>query len=530
MNNINENEFFRQATLRICSSLNIDISLGRCFEYLQKFMPAAGLLLGLYDDDKNVLRNISHAGSGDLKIASVIPMPDELWGKIRKEWTKEPETAIFNDLDLEEDHIRKILTLFLPMDTSFLIMDLELDEKRIGGVMLYAEGKNRFQKEHSRLVSMLHEPFAIALSNILKHQEVLELKELLADDNQYLHRQLRKISGDRIVGSEFGLKHVMDMVRQVAAMDSPVLLLGETGSGKEVVANALHASSRQRHGPFIKINCGAIPEGLLDSELFGHEKGAFTGAVTRKRGRFERAHNGTMFLDEIGELPLPAQVRLLRVLQNHEIERVGGSATISVNVRIISATHRDLSKMVQQGEFREDLWFRLNVFPLEIPSLRERKEDIPALVHHFIERKAKELKLNFVPGLAFGAIERLKSYHWPGNVREVENAVERAIIQSAASKTKMLEFMDLSASQTRGSSETCETNGISETHEKNLLYSQENCLTMDQAVAEHIEKALKISHGKIEGERGAAELLGLHPSTLRGRMRKLGIVFGRKTN
>ena len=242
------------------------------------------------------------------------------------------------------------------------------------------------------------------MSKALEHQEIIRLKDMLADDNRYLFDELRSASGDEIIGSDFGLKAVMRMVQQVAPLDSPVLLLGETGTGKEVIANAIHYSSPRKDGPFIKVNCGAIPETLLDSELFGHEKGAFTGAISQKRGRFERANKGTIFLDEIGELPAQAQVRLLRVLQTKEIERVGGTTSIPVDIRIISATNRNLQEMIASGRFREDLWFRLNVFPIMIPPLRQRREDIPALVHHFIERKSKELKLTERPVLAPGAI------------------------------------------------------------------------------------------------------------------------------
>ncbi len=220
---------------------------------------------------------------------------------------------------------------------------------------------------------------------------------MLADDNRYLHRELFRLAGDEIVGADFGLKGAMEMVRQVASLNSPVLLLGETGVGKDVIANAIHYSSPRKDGPFVKVNCGAIPETLLDSELFGHEKGAFTGALSQRRGRFERANKGTIFLDEIGELPSQAQVRMLRVLQYKEIERVGGTNPISVDIRLIAATNRDLEEMVRAKQFREDLWFRLNVFPIRIPPLRERREDIPALVRHFIERKSRELRLSALP-------------------------------------------------------------------------------------------------------------------------------------
>jgi transcriptional regulator with GAF, ATPase, and Fis domain len=263
----------------------------------------------------------------------------------------------------------------------------------------------------------------------LKHQKVSQLQAMLEDDNRFLHDQLREISGSNIIGADFGLREVMEKVRRVAPMDSPVLLLGETGVGKEVIAHAIHAASPRMDGPFIKVNCGAIPEHLIDSELFGHERGAFTGAVAQKRGRFERAHGGTIFLDEIGELPPQAQVRLLHVLQNKLIERVGGTTSLEVDIRVISATHRHLREMVTTGQFREDLWFRLNVFPLQIPPLRERIEDIPALLNYFIEKKKRELKLDISVKLNPGSLENLMAYDWPGNVRELINVVERAMIQ-----------------------------------------------------------------------------------------------------
>ncbi len=246
------------------------------------------------------------------------------------------------------------------------------------------EDGNKFEQDHLDWVRMLKEPFLIAMANTLKHREILRINDLLADDNRYLHGELRRRFGDEIVGANFGLRQVMQKARQVAPMDSPVLLLGETGTGKDVVANSIHYASSRSKGPFVSVNCGAIADSLIDSELFGHEKGAFTGALSQKRGRFERAHKGTIFLDEIGELPLKAQVRLLRVLQSREIERVGGVRTIPLDIRIIAATNRNLEQMVAEKTFREDLWFRLNVFPIWIPPLRERPMDIPSLIQHFI--------------------------------------------------------------------------------------------------------------------------------------------------
>jgi len=307
----------------------------------------------------------------------------------------------------------------------------------------------------------------------------------------------------------------MEQVRQVTPLNSQVLLLGETGVGKEVIANAIHYSSPRSNGPLIKVNCGAIPENLLDSELFGHEKGAFTGALAKKRGRFERAHTGTIFLDEIGDLPLAAQVRLLRVLETREIERVGGSETISVDVRIIAATNRNLSQMVQTKEFREDLWFRLNVFPITIPPLRLRKADIPALVNYFIERKVREMKLKYRPVSAPKEMERLQHYDWPGNVRELENTVERELIRQQVKgpndPLRFQNFDDISA--------------VSVSAEP--LFDAENLLKLDEITRIHICRIMEKTNGKIQGDKGAAAILGLHPSTLRHRMRKLGISFGR---
>jgi transcriptional regulator with GAF, ATPase, and Fis domain len=370
---------------------------------------------------------------------------------------------------------------------------------------------DRYTDEHAEIMRIVHEPFAIAMANALRHQEVSKLRDMLADDNRFLQQRLRELAGAEIVGAEFGLKDVMKSVGQVARLDSPVLLYGETGVGKEVIANAIHYSSSRRNGPFIKVNCGAIPETLIDSELFGHEKGAFTGAISQKRGRFERAEAGTIFLDEVGELPPQVQVRLLNVLHNKEIERVGGTKTIPVDIRIISATHRQLEDMVKRGDFREDLWFRLNVFPIIIPPLRQRKEDIPALIYHFIERKGVELKMGDIPTIARGAIERLKAYDWPGNVRELQNIVERALIRSRGGVLRFDNFV--------GSRNDIDTG--SSTEEVMTI------LPLDEINARYIKKALDMAHGKINGTEGAAALLRIHPNTLRKRMDKLGIPYKR---
>jgi len=397
---------------------------------------------------------------------------------------------------------------------SVLVTHLSVQGIRPGNLVIYAEGAGRYTEEHRRLFSMLNEPFTIALSNSLRYDELSRLKDTLTDDLQYLHRRLLGDGDNAIVGKNLGLKTVVDMVKDVAPLDSPVLLLGETGVGKEIVANAIHNMSRRSGGPFIKVNCGAIPETLIDSELFGHEKGSFTGAVARKRGCFERAGGGTIFLDEVAELPLQAQVRMLRVLQEKKIVRVGGGDEIDVDIRIIAATHQNIEEMVAQKQFRADLHYRLNVFPIVIPPLRDRKEDIPGLVHHFIAKKAGELQIHEPPKVSPGAVDALYAYDWPGNVRELENVVERALILN---KGGALDFNEIVWTDTDNPRHVPEA-------EEDIFPS------LDFVVARHIRRALKAADGKVHGPGGAAALLGINPSTLRHRMRKLGLYHGKKSS
>jgi transcriptional regulator with GAF, ATPase, and Fis domain len=505
---IDENEFFRRATMQICSSLDIEIAMWRCMQFLKDFIPADEMYVHLYESSLGAFRTIAGATASEgRKMDRITPLPQE----VRTRVSEFSGMTVINQPELEPS-FQFMLRYYGRADTSALVRLLDVEGKRMGALVLLAQGRDRFTEEHGRLFSLLKEPFAIALSNTLKHQEILRLKDLLADDNRYLHRELLHLSGDEIIGAEFGLKGVMTMVGQVASLSSPVLLLGETGVGKDVIANAIHYSSPRKDGPFIKVNCGAIPETLLDSELFGHEKGAFTGALSQRRGRFERAGQGTIFLDEIGELPPQAQVRMLRVLQYKEIERVGGTSPISVDIRLITATNRNLEEMVKAKGFREDLWFRLNVFPIRIPPLRERKEDIPALVHHFMGRKSRELRLPGPPPLARGVIDRLIAYPWPGNVRELENVIERALILS---KGEPLTFDDLAGVKLEGRSSV-------------PAEKEEQTLKLDEVTSRHIRRVLEMTKGKVHGKGGAAEVLGINPSTLRNRMNQLGIPYGRR--
>jgi transcriptional regulator with GAF, ATPase, and Fis domain len=517
---MDESEFFRQATVKICGILEIEEALVSSLNFLRQEMPVDRMLLELFEDDLNAMRTVAMATPGEgMTVDLLTPMTSEARQEMRQfeeEYLQQPNSAwLIQDDPHGQLMFHEMLQIHGSKVTSLLVLPLRLGDKVVGGggLLLATEGDRKFTRKHADLLYLLREPFAIAMSNALRHREVIKLKDLLADDKRQLQRELLHISGDEIVGADFGLRNVMQKVRQVAPTESPVLLTGETGVGKDVVANAIHLGSSRRDGPFIPVNCGAIPESLLDSELFGHEKGAFTGALSRKRGRFERADKGTIFLDEIGEMPLDAQVRLLRVIQHREIERIGGTDRIPVDIRIIAATNQNPEAMVQAGRFREDLWFRLNVFPIAVPPLRDRTSDIPALVQHFIERKARELKIADRPQLAPGAIDDLMTYHWPGNVRELENLVERAMILH---REEPLRFDDIGTSSSRKVAATTPA-------------TDEESLDLDSVIARHIRLVLGMTDGKVHGPGGAAELLRVNASTLRYRMEKLRIDYGRKS-
>lgn len=511
---IDENEFFRNATLRLIGSLRIEEGLHSCFEYLAWHIPADAIYLERHEHQLGAMRIVARAdATGGVRMNQLVSYTDDARAamvELAEVWEagELPPVLVINR-PREEPVTRCLLEALGEPYSSAMSLPLIIEDQVVGALALLAEGDDRFTEEHARLYATLKEPFFVAMSNTMEHAEVVRLTKRLADDNRYLNRELLRHLGDEIVGADFGLRHVMYQVRQVAPTESPVVLLGETGVGKDVIAQAIHLGSPRRDGPFIPVNCGAIPDSLIDSELFGHERGAFTGATAKKRGRFERANGGTILLDEIGEMPLEAQVRLLRVLEDRQIERVGGTERIAVDIRVIAATHQDLEENVRTGRFREDLWFRLNVFPVVIPPLRDRTSDIPALVEHFLERRASELNLGAMPGLAPGAIEALMSYHWPGNVRELENVLERALILH---RDGPLRFDDLGR-PVAGVSDVGASDG------------GPAILELDQVIAKHITRVLGMAGGKIHGPGGAGELLGVNPSTLRYRMEKLGIPF-----
>jgi len=339
--------------------------------------------------------------------------------------------------------------------------------------------------------------------------EVEHLKGQLQAENTYLREEIQlEHNFDDIISQGKALKAVLTQVEQVAPTDASVLILGESGTGKELLARAVHSRSRRSDRPLVKVNCASLPSNLIESELFGHEKGAFTGAVAKKIGRFELADKGTIFLDEIGEMPIELQAKLLRVLQEGEFERVGNPHTTKVDVRVIAATNRALEQAVSAGSFREDLYYRLNVFPITSPPLRDRKEDIGVLITHFLKKFSSKIGKN-IEKISQEAMTALKAYPWPGNVRELENTIERAVIlaQDAA-----LTLNDLP-----------ELRGFSSEKSKPLNVSSSTLLTLEKVERTHIQQVLNETKWVIEGERGAAAILDLHPSTLRSRMQKLKI-------
>ena len=420
---------------------------------------------------------------------------------------------------------RRRLPGLLPvgLEGEVLCGPLRSDARTPGVVVLSSGRRARFQEEHELLLSALLEPLAVALESDHRIRELTALREAAEADKRSLLVRLGRLDiADSIVGAETGLKEIMGQVQLVARSDTPVLILGETGSGKEVVARAIHTGSRRASGPFLRINCGAISPDLVDSELFGHEQGSFTGALAERKGWFERADCGTLFLDECGELPLPAQVRLLRVLQDGTFQRVGGERSLHVDVRVIAATHRDLPAMVASGQFREDLWYRIAVFPVHLPPLRERLNDIPALATHFALRAAKRLGLSALLNPSAEDIQLLVSYTWPGNVRELSAVIERAAILGEGKRLDVARALG-SAAVAVPSATVGPEPPVAPASAATSSQFDRSFPSLDAAMVQHIQAALARTRGRIEGPDGAAAILQINPHTLRSRIRKLGI-------
>ncbi len=492
-----------------CRHIELSESMARLAALVKQRMPADLLLVRRLDAQESVLETEAIGQQGG------VPVPRHARTSLTP-----AQLDQFQAWCLERQVLRTRRGSHAPLCRLMLPKDLQgevlagplLNEQGVIGVLLLAcQSAEIVTESHETTFATLLDPFSVALENHRRMRELYSLREALeAEKRALLSRLGRQEILDEIVGSEGTLSPVMARVDQVAATSVPVLIFGETGTGKEVIARAIHMRSSRRNGPVVRVNCGAIPPELIDSELFGHEKGSFTGAVAQRSGWFERADGGTLFLDEIGELPMPAQVRLLRVLQDGSYERVGGGETRTADVRVVAATHRNLEQLIAGGQFREDLWYRISVFPIYLPPLRSRLQDLPDLVAHF----ARNAGLRF-GGAPLSATNEdlvlLEHYPWPGNVRELSAVIERAAILGGGHRLEIASAMGTKLQSMSGVAHALqETTG---THFPSI----------DEAMAHHISRALTHTHGRIEGPNGAAHLLGINPNTLRGRMRRLGI-------
>jgi transcriptional regulator with GAF, ATPase, and Fis domain len=501
----------------VCRHLDIGESVARIVPLLGRRLPAERILVRRVDPVRSCVETV--ASAPDDAAASTLPargpcLPEEMERILL--WCKADRVLLEPAAEVRK-HYPKLLSEGIEADV--LAAPLNAADGPVGVVLALAAAGHPFRGEQEDLLGALREPLAVALENDRRLREMTALREAVEADNRSLLARLdRHDISDSVVGAETGLKSVMEHIDLVARSDIPVLVLGETGSGKEVVARAIHKRSRRASGPFLRVNCGAIPPDLVDSELFGHERGSFTGAVAARQGWFERANGGTLFLDECGELPLSVQVRLLRILQDGSFERVGGERHLHADVRIVAATHRDLHTMVAAGRFREDLWYRIAVFPIRLPPLRDRRDDIPQLAAHFALRAAK--RLGTTPLVPSGDdLALLVNYPWPGNVRELAAVIERAAILGGG---KHLEVAQALGSPLPSASRPAEPTPPLLSPATPAAF-----LTLDAAMKQHVESALARTRGRVEGPDGAAALLRINPHTLRARMRKLGVEWGR---
>ena len=401
---------------------------------------------------------------------------------------------------------------------SYCVVPLVAMGNSIGTFTVWSETKNRYSEADAELLQEVANQVALAIANMKSYEEIATLKARLEKENVYLQEEIRTVHNfEEIVGNSPTLLELLRRVDQVAPTDSSVLIYGETGTGKELIARAIHDRSTRKNRPLVKVNCSAISAGLVESELFGHVKGAFTGAFERRIGRFELADGGTLFLDEVGELPLETQVKLLRVLQEREFEPVGSNRSVHVDVRIIAATNRNLRESISAGSFRSDLFYRLNVFPLEVPPLRERSTDILQLAMFFLSRYSRNLGKR-MEGISTAATERLIRYSWPGNIRELQNVIERALILSHGPILELeTDLISVSASEALRDAALEVAAAAQPTGPSSSLK------TLEEVERAHISAVLQQTRGVIEGANGAAKTLGMHPNTLRHRMEKLGI-------
>ncbi len=510
-----------------CRHIDLAESMETAAGIVGSALPVRGLMIRRLDPATNAIDTLAvgQADQWGSHIESRTALPEARF-RAAQQWAARGRVEV-----LRRGEMTSAARAFIPagLDADVIVGPLRYSESPSGVLIALCGREAELGAAELGLFQQLLEPFSVAMENDRRMHEITTLREAAEADRRTLLKRLgRQDLSEAIVGADSGLRSVMERVNLVSHSDVPVLILGETGTGKEVVARAIHSRSSRASGPFIRVNCGAIPSELIDSQLFGHEKGSFTGALDSRKGWFERADGGTLFLDEMGELPLPAQVRLLRVLQDGFIERVGGQHSLKVDVRIVTATHRDLAAMVKKGGFREDLWYRINVFPILLPRLRERSEDIPALVEHFAHKASMRFGLPFVSA-SFDDLRLLREYAWPGNIRELGAVIDRAVILGNGARLEVAKALGIST-LLRSSVPIDEPTFYEVIPEEPIRVAPQAVesgpiVRLDEAMKRHIQSALGATKGKIEGEKGAAKLLGINPHTLRARMRKLKIVW-----
>jgi len=484
----------------VISSLDTKNLFTAIAESLQRVLHHDYTSMALYDPARNVMRLralVFPEGHGYIREEMEVPVATSLAGIC----FSERKPMLLGTKDFEKYDTAAVKLLQAEGVRSLCCVPLVTRDRTLGAMTVASFRDGAFSQQDLDLLAEVANQVAVAAENALAFEEIAQLKNKLAEEKLYLEDEIRSEQNfEEIIGESTALRNILKQIETVAPTDSTVLIQGETGTGKELIARAIHNLSSRRERTFVKINCAAIPTGLLESELFGHERGAFTGAIAQKIGRFELADRGTLFLDEVGDIPLELQPKLLRVLQEQEFERLGGTRTTRINVRLVAATNRDLVQMVADREFRSDLFYRLNVFPVQMPSLRQRHEDIPVLVRYFAQKYARQMKRT-VDSISVETMTALTNYHWPGNIRELENLIERAVILS---RGPILEVP------------------LAELRETDEQFPQAG-RTLEANEREHILRALNDTRWVLAGPKGAAVRLGMKRTTLQSRMQKLGI-------
>lgn len=499
----------------IITNLTRDALFTSAYEAIRRVVSFDRAAFLLYQPESYSLKLVSLDGLTESDFFRVGKEYDLRESRISAWVLENQQVARRGDLKREQESLNE-KRLVVEGIQSYCVVPLVAMGKSIGTFAVWSETDNRYTESDAELLREVANQVALAIANMKSYEEIASLKAQLEKDCVYLQEEIRcEHNFEEIVGDSPALLTLLRQVDQVAPADSTVLIYGETGTGKELIARAIHDRSHRKNRPLVKVNCSAISAGLVESELFGHAKGAFTGAFERRVGRFELADGGTIFLDEVGELPLDTQVKLLRVLQEREFEPVGSNRSVRVDVRIICATNRNLEEAIAAGTFRSDLYYRLNVFPLEVPPLRERRADIDQLAKFFVSRFARKLGKN-ITGISETATEKLLSYSWPGNIRELQNIIERALILSSGPILELENDLASIPAPPVYNEPPLEVEAVPYADQPPLK-------TLQEVERAHILAVLQQTHGVIEGSNGAAKTLGMHPNTLRHRMEKLGI-------